>query len=105
MAFKLNPAFLPLLARSEGVGEATEDAAKEIAERVREFAPIFASYYVENIETERFEEDGKKGTRVIANDPTGAATLIEFGSVNNPAFAPLRRGTEAVLGKLTDRDT
>jgi hypothetical protein len=32
-----------------------------------------------------------------------AAHLVEFGSVNNPTYAPLRRGVEATGLRVTDR--
>ncbi len=32
-----------------------------------------------------------------------AAHLVEFGSVNNPVYAPLRRGVEATGLRVTDR--
>lgn len=40
----------------------------------------------------------RTGTTVYSTDP--AARIIEYGSVNNPAFAPLRRGADMTGARL-----
>lgn len=41
------------------------------------------------------------GASVVLTDRGGAAHIIEFGSVNNPAYAPLRRGAIAAGLRFT----
>lgn len=60
--------------------------ARELATAVRAVAPDETGYYRRRIRV--------IGNSVVATDPFGH--LVEFGSVNNPAYAPLRRGTLAV---------
>lgn len=102
MAFILNPSFFKLLETSDQLGDPLEQVTEQVAEAVRANAPEFAGHYKDGIETDRVVEGGKIAGRVIANDPTGAATVIEFGTEDTPAFAPLRRGAEQVVGELKD---
>lgn len=41
----------------------------------------------------------EKGAVATVNNRHFTAVLIEFGSVNNPAYAPLRRAVDAMRGK------
>src|SRR5262245_59522217 len=41
-----------------------------------------------------------EGRRLLTDDPAGH--LIEWGSVNNPPYAPLRRSIEAVGARFID---
>jgi hypothetical protein len=59
--------------------------ARTVAAAVRTVAPEETGYYRRRIRV--------IGNSVVSTDPFGH--LVEFGSVNNPAYAPLRRGTLA----------
>lgn len=97
-----DPSFLQLLQRSADVADMTMEVAEAIANEARSNGPQRSGSYVQGVETERVEVDGATGARVMANDRTGAGSLVEFGSVNNPAYAPLRRGADAVTGNLRE---
>jgi hypothetical protein len=58
---------------------------RTVATAVRIAAPEATGYYRRRIRV--------IGHSVVATDPFGH--LVEYGSVNNPAYAPLRRGTLA----------
>lgn len=97
-SFRMNPTFLPRLAASPEVGAMLLDGARAVAERAKDVAPVASGAYRDSIHAELVVENGIVKARVVADDPTGAAGLIEFGTVDTPAFAPLRRGLEAVFG-------
>lgn len=96
--FVANPAFMQLLENSQEVDDARMETAENVAQVARENAPQRSGSYKENIHVERELAEGRPRARVVADDPTGAAGLIEFGTEDTPAFAPLRRALEMVLG-------
>lgn len=96
--FVMHPSLIPLLARSSQMGRAMLEGATQVLEEAQSLAPVFAGHYKEGLRVELSVKDGKVVGRVIADDPTGAGGLIEFGSIHNPAFAPLRRALTAVFG-------
>jgi len=95
MVFKPNPDFLSELNDEPGV-RATRNAyaetaavhARAIGEAIRD-----TGAYARSIRAE--------GNTVLSDDP--GAAYIEFGSVHNPPFAPLRRAVDATGATLTDR--
>lgn len=97
-SFRMNPTFLPRLSASPDLAAGLLAGAEQVAEQARAVAPVLSGSYRDSIHAELFVENGIVKARVIADDPTGAAGLIEFGTVDTPAFAPLRRGLEAVFG-------
>jgi hypothetical protein len=62
-----------------------EKVAKGVARSVRVVAPNETGYYKRRVRA--------VGKKIVAFD--WAWHLIEFGSVNNPAYGPLRRGAIA----------
>jgi hypothetical protein len=88
-SFVHNPAFAAELAASPTMQTALSAAAVVIAGEIRRAAPIGqgpdAGHYKRSIRS--------KGPVVYSTDPF--AHLVEWGSVNNPAYAPLRRGVLA----------
>lgn len=66
---------------------AVHEAAEAIAETVRH-----TGYYKRKLK--------RRGNRVIAGDPFWH--LVEYGSVHNPPYAPLRRGVLAVGLRLDE---
>jgi hypothetical protein len=65
-------------------------AARAAAEAARQVAPVGATgAYQRSIRV------GEEGDVVAVTSSDAFAHLVEFGSVNNPAYAPLRRGARA----------
>jgi len=82
------------LASSEGLEDALKEVAEEIASNARDLAPELSGDYKAGISVVAGEEDGESLARVNAND--WKSGLIEFGTEDTPAFAPLRRAVESV---------
>ena len=59
--------------------------ARAVAEQARQLAPDETGAYRRSIQVD--------GNRVLTTDPFGH--LVEWGSVHNPAYAPLRRAIRA----------
>lgn len=87
--FVPNPAFENQARRSTEMRAAMQRAAEEAADEARRLAPVDTGEYRASITVVTTAE----GARVVADDDK--ATYIEFGTSDTPAFAPLRRGTEA----------
>lgn len=86
----LNRAYLAGLHRSPEVLSACREVAREVAQEAERLGRDVSRSYRTEVTTEG------EGVRVEANtDPLNAASWIEFGSSNNPPYAPLRRGAEA----------
>lgn len=84
MRFEKNPAFqreFEATAEYQAALEAITVALKELV--VAAALPFRATgYFIRHL--------GVRGNRVLSGDPF--THLIEFGSVNNPPYAPLRTG-------------
>lgn len=93
VTFRPNPTFLAEIRRE------TTPAVEEVARRgeantIRVGHSIaFTGAYARSI--------ARSGTRVYSTDP--GAMAIEFGTRNNPAFAPLRRGADMTGAQLGGR--
>lgn len=98
--FVMNPAFIPALARSAGVVAVVKARTERVFEEWQRIAPVFTGHYLSGGRVEISVEGGRVIGRVIVDDPTGAAGLIEFGTEDTPAFAPLRRALQAVFGAM-----
>ncbi len=66
--------------------------ARTVAAEVEDAAPHVTGYYEGHIEAD--------GATVVASDPFWH--LVEFGSINNPPYAPLRRGVVAAGLRFVD---
>ena len=74
-----------------------EIIADNIADAARAVAPVDQRDYVDGIEVETGDdEQGNPVARVNANDWKSHG--IEFGTVDTPKFAPLRRGLDSQGG-------
>lgn len=73
------------LAYKHGLKEKADDAA----EAAKSFAPVLTGAYRDSIKVT--EENGE----VYVSATDFKANWIEFGSINNPKSAPLRRGAQA----------
>ena len=101
MRFVPNPAFPAQIRRSPLLRPLLEAGAESVAERAREIARAEAydeGDYHDGIEAVVIETDEGLVGRVNAND--WKSHLIEFGTVDTPAFAPLRRALEAEIGNV-----
>jgi hypothetical protein len=87
-SFKPNPRFVEELRHSAGVRAYLRARAEAGAEATRAAAPDRTGHYKDSIKV----EDTATGARVLSTD--AAASLIEWGSVNNPAYGPLKKGAE-----------
>lgn len=87
-----NPAFLRELSKEPEVKETVSGKAEEAKSRAEEFAPRIMRRNPEAIEV---QEDGDEV--VLVNTDYGGH-LAEWGSVNNPPYAPLRRAIRATPG-------
>ncbi len=87
MTFVPDPSFEDQ-ARREGIAAAERlKAAEQIRDAAKRAAPGGGTgAYARSVEAVR---DGTV-VRVLTTDPAGH--LIEFGSINNPAYAPIRTG-------------
>lgn len=76
-----------------------EGFARRVEKRAKGAAPTFTGHYARSFTV---VWDGERNAWLVGNTDI-AAHLIEFGSVNNPPFAPLRRGTTAAGLRLTTK--
>lgn len=83
------------LASSLGMRNLMDDTTRPVAAAVRQSSPRRSGRYRRSITTGvTLEDDGWHG-RVGSTD--FAWHMVEYGSVNNPTYAPLRRGLEKTL--------
>lgn len=97
---KLNPNLVRELAREPWAREMLQenvDAVKTGAERNSPLGSDFVGYQG------RFKTRVSTATGTVGNTDV-AAHLIEYGSVNNPPYAPLRRGVSAAGLRFVDSD-
>lgn len=81
----------------------SKTAANLVASAARQLAPVRTGHYQRSIRTSvEVDAKGRPFGRVHADDI--AAHIVEWGSVNNPAYAPLRRAAEALGLKLQADD-
>lgn len=101
----LNTDYERQLGRSPEMLRALGVAADHVAGEAKQAAPRQATlptgrrkHYAEMIDgVSGLDERGQPVGRVLALHFT--SLLIEFGSVNNPPYAPLRRGLDASQGR------
>lgn len=93
MIFRPNPTFAAEMARTPRMQRVLLEAAQAIADEGRNAVPVGDDPRRGHIR-DRIRATQQHGdTRTEIDDPFGH--LAEWGSVNNPAYAPLRRGVEA----------
>ena len=85
------------LAASVGVRVELETAADRIVRAAKSAAPTNSGGYRDTIKT------GADGGTVYVYTDDIAGHLIEWGSVNNPPYAPLRRGVRAAGFRYEDK--
>lgn len=78
-------------AERENVGRVAKvEVAARIAEEVRAIGPDQSGYFVKHVGWQTY------GDRVVVQTTDFAGNVIEFGSVNNPPYAPMRRAISAL---------
>lgn len=87
-----NPNLEAELAASPEYQAGMQQITRIVAATVQDQAPNVTGYYEGHIAAE--------GTQIVASD--FAWHLVEFGSVNNPPYAPLRRGVIAAGLRFVD---
>ena len=100
MTFKPNPNLVRELAREPWAQDLLREAAEAVEDEARRNSPLgddFVGYYG------RFATRVGRLSATVGNTDI-AAHLIEYGSVNNPPYAPLRRGVSAAALRFVDRD-
>jgi hypothetical protein len=99
--FVYDPSVELKLARGFDMLLTVEAYALRGARGTRDAAPVKTGYYKDSIEHAVGRDARSVIGRVFSTD--FAAHLIEFGSINNPAYAPLRNGVESTGLTVTDR--
>jgi hypothetical protein len=103
--FTYNPAVEKQLLRDPNMAQMLATYAEAGAENARADAPTGhrhrGLHYRDSIHAAVGVDGRGPFGRVFSVD--FAAHLVEFGSVHNPAYAPLRRGVEATGLRVTDR--
>ena len=94
--FRLSPGFRQKLERSPTIQTMKRREANKVRRTAQALAPRGTEHYAKSLSV---QEDGDQ-VAVVSTDI--AAHLIEFGSVNNPVYAPLRRAAEAQGLRLKD---
>lgn len=94
--FKFNDDFLRQVVHGPKMRGAMDLTATAVANEVERNAPSGFGGYRRRIETRTVRTaEGWKGRVEVRSS---FWHLVEFGSINNPARAPLRRSLEVVLG-------
>jgi HK97 gp10 family phage protein len=81
------------------------DIAKAIQERAQAIAPVDSGDYRDSIKV-GVAEQGDDGLEITVYSDDWKANFIEWGTTNNPAWAPLRRaadGTDGVTFTVSGR--
>ncbi len=93
--FVPNPRYEAQAKRDPQMRAMLRNRAAKAAQEVERIGRTFARSYKATV------EETADGVRIEGNtDGINAASWAEFGSQNNPAYAPLRRGTEAAGLKI-----
>ncbi len=90
-----NPQAAKQLGRQPEMAAAMKIRGEATARNARQIAPVgegVGGHYRDSIEVEIELVDGVFVSRVVAKKFT--ARFIEFGTIDTPTFAPLRRGLE-----------
>lgn len=92
-----NPAGIDALLGEPGVRRVVETVAKAVASAAGEIAPDGGTGpgLAQSYKATRAERT-LTGVKATAYTTDIAGHLAEWGSINNPAYAPLRRGAERV---------
>lgn len=88
------------VAAEPSVAPVLDDGASEVAATIRSVAPRRTGAYIASVEVVGVRRDGSKFVGVVeVNDP--AWNIIEWGSEDTPAHAPIRKALHR-LGLKSD---
>lgn len=87
--FRINPTAVQELRRSPEIRTYRTAKAAEVAERAQQLGPVVTGAYNDSVFA-----DSDADLSVVGTTDAGGL-VIEIGSVNNPAYSPLRRGALA----------
>jgi hypothetical protein len=104
MTLRLDPAAIARLKTSPGFRAAQRAAAEEIVRQARAVAPDGGTHpgYRESLGVTDGRHLGVAQGEIRAETTDFAGWIIEHGSINNPPYAPLRRGARAAGLRLRD---
>lgn len=97
MRLEIDPAGLDRAVNQPGVHRFLNHVADAAVRGVEQVAPVGPTKQFKGSITKTTVERTAKGPRIVVYSTDWAAHLVEYGSVNNVAFAPFRR-TAARLG-------
>lgn len=90
--FTINPRGIDELVRSPKMAAAVTAVAKDIAEAAPEFIPQTRQHHQASRSYRYVKaKPSPTGVRAAAITTYAFGHLVEWGSINNPAYAPLRR--------------
>lgn len=95
MKFTLNPAGVDNLVESAGVLRALNDGARDVKAAVERHAPVETGDFEDSIRVHPPTITATGVEQTVDSDDF-AAHLIEFGSVNNPPYAPFRKAASSL---------
>lgn len=95
MKFTLNSSGVDELVRERDVIDHLERIGKQIASEVEQRAPVDTGDFRDSIEVLPAEMT-MRGPVVTVHSTDFAAHMVEFGSVNNPVYAPFRKAANAL---------
>lgn len=97
ITFQFNKRVLRDLAHGKEMGALMGAGADAVRDVAKELAPVRTGAYQAGIQS-RVVKDPKAGFSGQVEATHFTSHFIEFGTVNQPARAPLRRALEAVFG-------
>lgn len=96
LGFRRNPNFAKEVSREPEMGEALEASAQAVARLAAGLSPHGTGA------TARSFVVAREGDKVTVGNTDPFFHLTEFGSVNNPPYAPLRRAVRATGLRLEE---
>lgn len=89
MDIDFEPGWQERITRQAGVRALRRDSATDVASLAGALAGHASGTYADSLEV----EEAGDAIRVVSSDPS--AHIIEFGSIDTPAQAPMRRAADA----------
>lgn len=90
MRFRPNRTGIAAVARGPWAAAQLATKAQVVARAVEQVAPERSGHFARSIRT-TLPEPTPEGMKVTVYSEDIAAHIVEYGSVNNPAYAPFRR--------------
>lgn len=103
MRVVFNPAAIDALASDPMMRTPVGQAAQAIVEAARGSSPLLTGHYKRSLRAGEPVADGRSVTAGVGSVGESGSVAIEFGSLNNPAFAPITKGVRATGLRLAGR--